>query len=333
MTTDTNTLEYWLNWRFFLCAIWVLTSMVVSAIIIWKFEGSKKSKTEIRDNWQVDTVGTLYKDEAWTTSLKIIHPAWLLAFRVIAFILLLALLIANVILDGSGIFYFYTQWTFSLVTIYFGLASLFSISGCCQYCNDVGGDGVDRVVLDAERGTYVPPALEENGNMLNMSKSLNSLEEPRVRKTAGLCSYVFQIIYQICGGSVILTDCVFWFIIYPFLTSDDYKLGFMDVCLHSINAVFLLSDVFLNGLRFPFFRITYFILWTGIYVIFQWIIHACVSMWWPYPFLDLSSPFAPLWYMGVGFMHLPCYGIFALMVRLKHFCLSKLFVDAFSTTR
>ncbi|KAL7168252.1 hypothetical protein ACSBR2_038648 [Camellia fascicularis] len=76
------------------------------------------------------------------------------------------------------------------------LASLFSIYGCCQYCNDVGGDGVDRVALDAEQGTYVPPALEEDVNMLNMSKSLNSLEEPRVCKTAGICSYVFQIIYQ-----------------------------------------------------------------------------------------------------------------------------------------
>ncbi|CAL5346744.1 unnamed protein product [Camellia sinensis] len=50
--------------------------------------------------------------------------------------------------------------------------------------------------IDAEQGTYVPPALEEDGNMLNMSKSLNSIEEPRVCKIAGICSYVFQIIYQ-----------------------------------------------------------------------------------------------------------------------------------------
>lgn len=31
--------------------------------------------------------------------------------------------------------------------------------------------------------------------------------------------------------------------------------------------------------RFPSFRIAYFIFWTSIFVIFQWIIHACVSMW------------------------------------------------------
>ncbi|KAL6983716.1 hypothetical protein U1Q18_017094 [Sarracenia purpurea var. burkii] len=195
MTADTTAPSYWLNWRFFLCAIWVLTSMVVSVTIIWKFEGSKKSKTKRRDNSQ-DTFGSLYKDEAWRTSLKVIHPAWLLAYRLTAFSVLLALLIANVVLDGGGIFYFYTQWTFTLVAIYFGLASLFSIYGCCR-CYEVGGDGVDHATLDAERGTYVTLALEENANTENMPKSMNSHEEPHARKTAGIWGYAFQIIYQV----------------------------------------------------------------------------------------------------------------------------------------
>jgi hypothetical protein len=82
---------------------------------------------------------------------------------------------------------------------------------------------------------------------------------------------------------------------------------------------------------FPWFRMGYFCLWTVTYVIFQWIVHACINLWynkplflvltqllrrrkthyytllsntsflswkqrWPYPFLDLSSSFAPLWY-------------------------------------
>ncbi|KAG5522147.1 hypothetical protein RHGRI_034359 [Rhododendron griersonianum] len=189
---------------------------------------SKKSKVAGRDNCR-DKVGSLYKDEAWKTSLIVVHPAWLLAYRVIAFSTLLALLIASVVLHGFGMFYFYTQWTFTLLTMYFGLASLFSIYGCWQCCHEVGGDGVDLVTLDAKRGTYVAPALEENAKLQNMSKNMNSHEETRVRKTAGTWGYALQIIYQVCAGAVTLTDCVFWFVLYPFLTSADYRLSFVSI--------------------------------------------------------------------------------------------------------
>ncbi|KAI8543594.1 hypothetical protein RHMOL_Rhmol08G0230600 [Rhododendron molle] len=107
------------------------------------------------------------------------------------------------------------------------------------------------------------------------------------------------------AGAVMLTDCIFWLLIVPFLETKDYDLNFCALSLtwqliinmHTINAVFLLVDTALNCLRFPWFRITYFFLWTAIYVVFQWIVHAYFSLWWLYPFLDLSSPFAPLWYV------------------------------------
>lgn len=37
--------------------------------------------------------------------------------------------------------------------------------------------------------------------------------------------------------------------------------------------------VMLCSQRFPLFRIGYFFMWTVIYVIFQWILHARVSIW------------------------------------------------------
>ncbi|XP_043687146.1 uncharacterized protein LOC122638310 isoform X2 [Telopea speciosissima] len=328
MTADTTTPSYWLNWRFFLSAIWVLIPMVLASILIWKYEGSNTSKPD-RGETQQEPVGILYEDEAWRTCLKDIHPAWLLAFRIIAFSVLLALLVLNVIVDGAGILYFYTQWTFMLVTIYFGLGSLLSIYGCFQFRNRVGGDDTHHVGLEAEGGTYVAPIHGGNVNMCSTTKSSDPQEGSHIHQTAGIWCYVFQIIFQITAGAVMLTDCVFWLIIFPFLTMKDYNLNFLLVGMHSVNAIFLLGDTALNCLRFPWFRIAYFILWTGIFVIFQWIIHASESIWWPYPFLDLSSPYAPLWYLLVGLMHIPCYSIFALIMKMKNLSLKRWFPDSY----
>ncbi|KAL5177551.1 hypothetical protein HKD37_08G023294 [Glycine soja] len=280
ITSDSTTLSYWLNWRFFFCALWILASMALASFLIFKYEGFNKSRSNSGENQGEEEAGLLYEDEAWNTCLKGIDPSWLLIYRIICFVVLLALIIASVAADGAGIFYFYTQWTFTLVTIYFGFGSYFSLYGCSLKQNKYGSSTVNGTSLDPELGTYIVDA----------------------RKTAGLWGYIFQIIFQTCAGAVVLTDSVFWFILYPFLMSKDYSVDFLIFCMHSINALFLLGDTSLNCMRFPMFRFAYFVLWTSTFVIFQWIIHVCVSLWWPYPFLDLSSSYAPLWYvLGCGF--------------------------------
>ncbi|XP_061353583.1 uncharacterized protein LOC133298333 [Gastrolobium bilobum] len=330
MTSDTTTPSYWLNWRFFICAIWIIASMAIASFLIWKHEGLNKPTPERGEN-QREAVELVYEDEAWNTCLRGIDPSWLLIYRIISFLVLLALIIANGAADGGGIFYFYTQWTFILLTIYFGLGSSFSLYGCFLIHNKFGSGTVNRASLDAELGTYVVSTHDGALDMPNMPKSPD--QESHARKIAGVWGYIFQIIFQTCAGAVVLTDFVFWFIIYPFLTSKDYNLDFFVFCMHTINAVFLLGDTSLNCMRFPIFRFAYFVLWTSIFVIVQWIIHVCVSIWWPYPFLDLSSPYAPLWYLAVALMHFPSYGIFILIVRLKNYLLSTSFPGSSRSVR
>ncbi|KAL4570184.1 hypothetical protein LXL04_025835 [Taraxacum kok-saghyz] len=279
MADDTTTLSYWLTWRFFLCALWIIIAMIGATILIIKYEVFTQKKTDRKDNeHDIEPIGILYEDETWKTSLKSLHPAWLLGYRLLAFGIMLSILIANLIVAGPDVFFFYTQWTFALVTFYFGIGFLLSIYGCYKNWNEVSDDHNNHIV-DPERGNYMAP-----------SEALSSNINPR--KTA-----------------VGLTDSVFWFIIYPFLTPEEYSLNFLDVSMHSLNAILLIIDMSLNRLRFPFFRLAYFGLWTCIFVIFQWIVHACVSM-----------------YLGVGLIHLPAYGIFALLVRGKQLLLSR-FLD------
>ncbi|XP_021727059.1 uncharacterized protein LOC110694190 isoform X2 [Chenopodium quinoa] len=307
MATDTTDPSYWLNWRFLICALYILGITVFNTFLIWKYEGKKKLDNERRERGIIP-VGVLYKDEVWKTCLKSIHPAFLLAFRLFAFVVLLAVIVSNTIAKGPGIFFYYTQWTFTLTTTYFGFASAFSLYGCWR---DRGEDCQSKAAsqnIDAEQGSNVAPKLE------------------------GCTGYLLQIMYQVAAGAVLLTDVVFWLLIYPFLTGKDYRLAFFDVSLHSIN-VLILGDSILNCMKFPMFRIAYFILWTGVFVVVQWIIHACVSLKWPYPFMDLSPPYAPIWYAAVGLLHIPCFGAFALIVKLKHLWLSRSFSESYQGIR
>ncbi|KAJ1412169.1 hypothetical protein SESBI_20645 [Sesbania bispinosa] len=292
-TIDTTTHSYWLNWRVYLCAVSVLLSMVAAFLIIWKHEGSRNFTSDKGENQQDRT---LSGDEAWKPCLKDIHPICLLAFRVIAFSSLLASLIAKIHISSGLIFYYYTQWTFTLVTIYFGCASILSVYGCYQYKKSTSTTFDDNYArIDAEQGPYMPLLHQDPTNLCRIERHADPHIDIHKNQVASIWSYVLQILFQINAGAVMLTDCVYWLIIFPFLTLRDYDLNFMTVNMHTLNVILLLGDAALNCLRVPWFGMSFFVIWTGVYVIFQWTIHACVSIWWPYPFLDLSSPYAPLW--------------------------------------
>ncbi|KAK7293407.1 hypothetical protein RJT34_16272 [Clitoria ternatea] len=325
-TTDTTTLSYWLNWRLYLCATCVFLSMVLALIVLWKHGDSRKLTSGKGENQQDRT---LSGDEAWKPCLKEIHPACLLAFRLTAFSCLLTSLVAKIRINGGAIFFYYTQWTFTLVTIYFGFASMLSVYGCYQHKKSSITIDVNAARIDEEQGPFMPLLHQDTINLSRMEHSADPKIENHKNEAAPVWSYTFQILFQMNAGTVMLTDCVYWMIIFPFLTLKDYDFSFMTVNMHTLNLVLLLGDAALNCLKVHWFGMSFFVLWTSVYVIFQWTIHACVSIWWPYPFLDLSLPLAPLWYLLVALLHIPCYGFFKLIVDMKHYFLSKWFPSSY----
>jgi hypothetical protein len=108
LASDTTSLNYWLTWKFFLCVIWVFGSMIIASYLIWKYEGSGKTKT-YKDVTQEETDWFLYDGEAWMPCIKGLHPAWLLVFRIISFCLLLAAGVSDVAINGTDLFFYYTQ--------------------------------------------------------------------------------------------------------------------------------------------------------------------------------------------------------------------------------
>jgi hypothetical protein len=111
---DTTNLSFWLRWRVGLCGLWVLCGVVAAAYLIWRHEGPGAHRHEGGAGSDGKARrrrpdGVLYSDEAWRPCLRDIHPACLLAYRLVSFIALFSLLIVIVISDGGDIFYYYTQ--------------------------------------------------------------------------------------------------------------------------------------------------------------------------------------------------------------------------------
>jgi hypothetical protein len=67
---------------------------------------------------------------------------------------------------------------------------------------------------------------------------------PTADRDSVRCFFIYR---QANAGAVMLTDCVFWFIIFPFLTEKDYSLNFVSKhtrapCLLSLSLSLLFSS-------------------------------------------------------------------------------------------
>ncbi|PON84227.1 hypothetical protein TorRG33x02_199810 [Trema orientale] len=93
-----------------------------------------------------------------------------------------------------------------------------------------------------EQGSNLPLMCKETTNMFRGRNLSNPEKDDHyIFRHPEILTYVFEIIFQMNAGAVMLTDSVYWFIIFPFLTIQDYHLSFMTVDMHTVNVILLLA--------------------------------------------------------------------------------------------
>ncbi|KAJ4968388.1 hypothetical protein NE237_015089 [Protea cynaroides] len=334
-------------WYDFICFAIVAGVIFLSLTVLLLKEGNGKRKDDQtiyesllvlhsdRDGFEDEGLlrrsGYLHSTQLWTTCWRRLHPAWLLALRMLCTALMVALLLCDVGRYDASIFLYYTEWTFALVIVYFALGTVISAHGCWTCSKKPEYEESDHLLKrNLEECNKSSTTISFRSNKIKGTIKLQShQEQEETEQRAGFWGCLMGTIYQTCAGAVILTDLVFWFILVPFLSNEHFRLNLLMGCMHTLNVVFLLLDTALNRLSFPWFRLGYFVLWSCTYIIFQWVLHACGFTWWPYPFLELSTPWAPLWYFSLAVIHIPCYGIYALVVKAKSDVFSRFFPSAY----
>ncbi|CAO2818204.1 unnamed protein product [Amaranthus hypochondriacus] len=320
--------EIVVKWYSIVSVCIVLLSVIGSVYVLWKKECNDDDDDDDDDDVDVDF------QELWTSCWRGLHPGFLLLLRLLSFFVLTFFLSWDLHQWGASIFIYYTEWTYALVMVYFAIGSVVSAHGCWLYHT--------HIITHSRNIDESPGKGDLEDNSANITRLIRKKDSDRRSvkfqrqyyqeqnfQKAGFWGYLMQISFQISAGAAILTDIIFWCIIVPFVSNAHLGLNLLMGCMHTVNIIFLLLDTSINRLPFPWFRLAYFVLWSALYVIFQWLIHLCGFTWWPYPFLELSTPSAPLWYLVLAAFHIACYGMYALIVKVKDLLFSKLFPHSY----
>ncbi|CAK9858085.1 unnamed protein product [Sphagnum jensenii] len=269
--------------------------------------------------WQIEICGTPFitlliigvswLEELWMSCGGAVRPELLLLFRALAVAYLLPQLLYNIVKDGVSGYFFYTQWTFTLLILYFSLALRVSVD---HFVNEKFNRSLPARIESPDFGDE-QVMLDEDDEV--EGAGVRSILQNGKDRIAG---YVTQAVFQAVLPAVLLTDMVYWCLLVPFVLPKTTRHTFIDVNMHAVNALLLLTEFGLNSLRFPWFRIGYIILWSASYTYFQWILFTTgLSHKWPYPFMDVETPWAPAWYLFIIVFHGICFALCLLLALGK----------------
>nr|KJB49744.1 hypothetical protein B456_008G136300 [Gossypium raimondii] len=250
-------------WYDFICFGVVAAAFIGSLWVLWKKEAASRcdeeSVYESLLEARPDADGFIRatprahvgSNQLWTSCWIRVHPGWLVLTRFVSFAVMAGFLVWDIVEWDASIFVYYTEWTFVLVMVYFALGTAISAYGCWVCFTTPLPENSLRdefVKTDVEEGRIANSVTYQAKNVWCKIKLQSHYAQEEFQRRAGFWGYLMQIIYQTCGGAVILTDIVFWLVIVPFLSNSHLGLNMLMGCMHTVNAVFLIVDTLFNSL-------------------------------------------------------------------------------------
>lgn len=231
----------------------------------------------------------------------------LLRFRAAVVAFYVVVQVGDVIRSRGHCLVFYTSWNFIGQGAYFASAA------------------VETYRLLQERafnGSQAYASLLDDGSTSPYRRWANtgsSAASRRRRQPRGWLRA--DLLLDVLLATSILIAVVVWTILYPYAVKvhqRDKILNWVSYCQHGINVVLLQVEFLATHHSVSVDALPLMLLWPSIYTVFTWILHGTVARgFWPYPFLELDTPWAPVWYLGLLLAHLAAFVLVLAISRTK----------------
>ncbi|CAH0484300.1 unnamed protein product [Peronospora farinosa] len=143
----------------------------------------------------------------------------------------------------------------------------------------------------------------------------------RVMRDSGLHWIDLELLLDVCLAASLLICVVVWTILYPYAVKTGHPekiLNGVSYCQHGVNVLLLQLDFLATRHLVSKDALPLIMGWPSVYAVFAWIVHGTVAKgFWPYPFLEVNTPWAPLWYGGLLAAHIMALILVMLLSKVK----------------
>ncbi|XP_067942892.1 protein rolling stone-like [Watersipora subatra] len=175
-------------------------------------------------------------------------------------------------------FIYYTNWSYTVLILYFLLASIVS-------CIHLPGE----IKRCQGRRAKVQVEMVENGKVECNDGAEAKEKEAQDVKAISWYMKIQWILYNVSLSTSILVTLIYWGVLFA-IVAPDTKITFFNVSVHVINCVFMLIEQYIAGIPSRIAHVYHCVVYAFLYVIFSVIMHFAEGLV-IYPIvLDWSNP-------------------------------------------